>query len=277
MNRTLKGMKELVGRLNLQKPVEAARNPLDALRRARSIVGFSGASVAPFEFLIRLTGVPREELQAYYWEALSHEELRIAFQLADRIQEESEVGTGLVGNVSKNDAAILYTLVRLYRPKVVVETGVAAGVSSTAILLGLEGTGGQLCSIDLPPEAVVGKTLDDGLRYDPAFTRDGPGWIIPARLKKEWHLILGDVRTSLLQLLRDCGTIDLFFHDDLHTPQHMLWELALVWPFLHDGGWLVVDDITYGYTDFLKKLKLAVGTDLYLNCGGLAAVQKKLI
>src|SRR5262245_49065564 len=104
MNRTLKGMKELVGRLNLQKMVGAARNPLDALRRARSSVGFSDTSVPPFEFLIRLTGVSREELQAYYWEALSHEELRVAFQLVDRIQEESEVGTGIVGNVSKNDA-----------------------------------------------------------------------------------------------------------------------------------------------------------------------------
>ena len=265
-------------RITPSKMVRAVRNPLWGLRALRSMAGFVNADLAPVEFLVRVTGAPRDEVERYYNEALSVEELAKVFQVADSVEQEwgAVGGAGIVGHLSLADAAILYSLILLSRPQVVVETGVAAGVSSTVILLALERTGGRLYSIDLPPEAVMGKTLDDGLRYDPAFAKgQEPGWLVPERLKERWQLVLGDVREVLPGLLKDLGQIDLFYHDDLHTPDHAFWEFKLVWPYLHDGGWLVVDDINYGWAAFLRKFKLAQGSDLYVNCFALGAVQKK--
>lgn len=268
----------MMQRITLGKVVRAARNPLWGLRSVRSMAGFINGDLAPVEFIERVTGAPRDQVRQYYQEALCDEELAKVFQSADSMEQEWSVagGAGIVGHLSIADAAILYSLILLSRPKVVVETGVAAGVSSTAILLALERTGGTLYSIDLPSEGVFGKTLDDGLRYDPAFAGgQGPGWLVPERLKGLWQLVLGDVREVLPDLLNRLGSIDMHYHDDLHTPEHAFWQFKLVWPYIHNNGWLVVDDINYGWVDFLREFKLAQGSELYVNSGALAAMRKK--
>jgi predicted O-methyltransferase YrrM len=64
---------------------------------------------------------------------------------------------------------------------------------------------------------------------------------------------LGDVRRALPELLRSVPCVDLFFHDDLHTPDQMLWEYELIWPKLRPGGVLVSDDVNHGWVQFCKK------------------------
>ena len=41
----------------------------------------------------------------------------------------------------------------------------------------------------------------------------------------------------------ELGTIDLFFHDSLHTAANMRAELELAWRHLSEGGFAVADDV----------------------------------
>ena len=82
---------------------------------------------------------------------------------------------------------ILYLLVRKYRPSLVVETGVAQGVSSRFILEALKDNGeGKLISIDLPnynPEGYVYN--GDKKTRDPAYVKRtlGTGWLVDESLR----------------------------------------------------------------------------------------------
>ncbi|MCL0060402.1 class I SAM-dependent methyltransferase [Dehalococcoidia bacterium] len=126
---------------------------------------------------------------------------------------------------------LLYLLVRMLQPKTVVETGVAAGRSSTSILLALEENGrGHLYSIDLPTT----ERLEDGSIYP--LEGKPVGYNVPRNLRHRWELILGDSRRELHPLLTRLGEIDLFIHDSLHTERHMMWEFETAWPFLRAGG-----------------------------------------
>ena len=113
---------------------------------------------------------------------------------------------------------------------VVVETGVAYGVTSTYILSALEENGhGQLYSIDLPPLA------DDAEKYI--------GYFIRPELRGRWHLQIGPAQKLLRDLLLQTTTIDMFVHDSLHTYSHMKWEFEAALASLRPGGVLISDDI----------------------------------
>jgi hypothetical protein len=103
-------------------------------------------------------------------------------------------------------AEVLYTIVRLIKPLIIVETGVQSGISSAFILKALEKNGrGVLYSIDLPDESLI--------RIIPATKRHNlvSGWVIPAELKQRWHLILGKSKEKLIPLLSSLKEIDIFF------------------------------------------------------------------
>lgn len=127
-------------------------------------------------------------------------------------------------------ARLCYLLCRLLRPRVVLETGVAYGVSSAFILRALEQNGGGILhSVDLPPlrsgyEKSWGVAVDEGMR-------------------RRWCLHRGASRKVLPGLLERLGRVDLFVHDSLHTRGNMLREFGLVWPYLTGGGVLVADDV----------------------------------
>lgn len=127
-------------------------------------------------------------------------------------------------------ARCCYLVCRLLAPEVVVETGVAYGVSSTFILRALEENGrGALHSIDLPP-----------LRreYEQFW-----GVAVPEAIKGRWVLHRGSSARTLPGLLRGLKTVDLFLHDSLHTRRNMRRELEAVWPHLRTGGVILADDV----------------------------------
>jgi predicted O-methyltransferase YrrM len=137
-------------------------------------------------------------------------------------------------------AHTVYVLVRLLRPATVVETGIANGKSSALILRALERNGaGRLVSVDLPTRQEAARDHDDGLL--PAGR--APGWLVPERLRTRWDVNLGDARDLLPRLKRDLGPIDLFFHDSLHTFDHMMFELTLAKSWVKPGGAVACDDI----------------------------------
>jgi predicted O-methyltransferase YrrM len=127
-------------------------------------------------------------------------------------------------------ARLCYLLCRLIEPSVVIETGVAYGVSSAFILRALEENGrGTLHSVDLPP-----------LRRE--YERFW-GIAVPEALKGRWNLQRGSSARVLSQLLEDASTIDFFVHDSLHTGRNMRREFDTVWPHLRAGGVLLADDV----------------------------------
>jgi predicted O-methyltransferase YrrM len=162
---------------------------------------------------------------------------------------------GQQGAVSREDGFVLYCLTRWLGPECVIETGVAAGVSTTFLLAALaDNARGSLWSIELPGEQVSNCRMIDGGAF--AWPAHGVGWAIPHDLliavQGRWHLVLQDVSEALPQLLACLPRVDMFFHDDLHTPDHMLWEFECVWPRLAAGGLLVADDVNHAWIKFCK-------------------------
>jgi hypothetical protein len=124
----------------------------------------------------------------------------------------------------------IWCLTRHLRPKNIVETGVAHGVTSRFILEALERNGvGHLWSIDLPPmERVWQKQV---------------GIAVDGRYPDRWSYIKGSSRRRLPQLLSRVGEIDLFIHDSLHSERNVRFELDRAWAALRPGGAVVVDDV----------------------------------
>jgi predicted O-methyltransferase YrrM len=141
----------------------------------------------------------------------------------------------------------LYTICRISRPEAVVETGVASGASSLAVLMALrKNKTGHLYSIDLPPSNWENERPEyRGIDHVSLPENMRPGWLVAEKYRDRWTLILGDTRKELPPLLEKVGKIDLFYHDAEHTYEAMLWEYQTVWPYLPVGGVLTSDDVTW--------------------------------
>jgi predicted O-methyltransferase YrrM len=127
-------------------------------------------------------------------------------------------------------ARCCYLMCRLLEPDVVMETGVAYGVSSAFILRALKENGrGVLHSVDLPP-----------LRreYEKFW-----GIAVDGSLRSRWRLHRGASGRVLPCLFEETGSVDFFMHDSLHTYRNMRREFELVWSCLRTGGVLVADDV----------------------------------
>ena len=135
--------------------------------------------------------------------------------------------------IDEGSAFLLYALVRLSRPSVVLETGVANGHSSALILNALAENGcGELHSVDVS-DNVGGLVVDE----------------------RRWHLHLlnsWSLKKSLASIVAQLPTIDLMVHDSDHSYQWMRHELETVFPRMSPHGLLACDDanICYGMIDF---------------------------
>lgn len=125
---------------------------------------------------------------------------------------------------------LLYYLCKIIKPEKIVETGVAYGKSTSYILQALnENNKGTLYSIDL-----VNKS------WQPIKM---VGSMIPNRLKNRWKFVEGESSKKLEPLLRSIGSIDIFYHDSLHTYKNMMYEFRTSWPFIKKDGILISDDV----------------------------------
>jgi hypothetical protein len=125
----------------------------------------------------------------------------------------------------------IWTRIRRLRPNIIVETGVAHGITSRFILEALERNGaGNLWSIDLPP-------VNPETRQEVGIAVDRPA------LRSRWSYIAGTSRRRLPALLSQLSRVDLFIHDSLHSARNVAFEMDLAWKYLSPGGAIVVDDI----------------------------------
>jgi predicted O-methyltransferase YrrM len=128
------------------------------------------------------------------------------------------------------DFELLYDVVRSLRPDRVLETGVALGWSSLAILLAFESVGhGELVSIDMPYP---------GMNND-AFV----GIAVPPDLRSRWTLIRRPDRDILKSTLRRLGGIDLAHYDSDKSRPGRTFAYPILWKALRPSGVLISDDI----------------------------------
>lgn len=130
----------------------------------------------------------------------------------------------------------LYFIVRCAQPEIMVETGVAHGVSSWTILNAMhKNSKGKLYSIDLPNQ--------DLKSYNPQNIQQGSGWAVPDVLRARWELRLGPSQELLPLLIKQLKTIDIFFHDSDHSYENMMFEFKTVFDAIKTGGLILSDDV----------------------------------
>lgn len=128
---------------------------------------------------------------------------------------------------------LLYFLVRLKQPKSVVETGVAAGHSSRAILTALAENGGtsKLFSSDFP-------YLKEN---DPT---SAIGFVVEESLRGNWSLLIDGDRKNLPTIVQSLsGQVDLFHYDSDKTAAGRDFALDTLAPYLQENSYIIFDDI----------------------------------
>ena len=131
---------------------------------------------------------------------------------------------------------LLYIYTRTAMPDVLVETGVADGLSSEVLLHALNQNGrGALHSIDIADN--VGALVTDRTRWD-------------------LHVIGKDAPADFTTCLAEIGELDMFFHDADHRYAAQYHEYTTAWEQLRPGTLLVSDDVdaSYAFLDFAKSI-----------------------
>ncbi len=141
----------------------------------------------------------------------------------------------------------LYFITRYMQPDCIVETGVAAGFSSYAFLLGLQTNGrGTLYSSDFPyfrlpnPEQYI-------------------GIVVPDSLKPGWKLYTNGDKANLKKIISEINTIDIFHYDSDKTYSGRVAAMSMIEGRLSERGVILMDDIQdnpYFY-NYVKKRKPA--------------------
>lgn len=151
---------------------------------------------------------------------------------------------------------LLYVIVRAIKPKIIIETGVMHGLSSSFILKAIEkNEEGRLFSIDAPSYKETGPVNQDNFTETLPHGKE-PGWIIPSTMKKNWELKIGKSRDVLPSLIDSKGQLDFFIHDSEHTYENMMFELKLAWEKLRSGGIIICDNIdaNKSFEDFCTNI-----------------------
>jgi len=149
--------------------------------------------------------------------------------------------------------SFLYAICRKLKPHVVIETGVHYGASSAFILQALyDNNFGHLYSIDLPDVKYI---RDNGKSHHDSIKPNRVGAAVPNELRGRWTLIIGDTKQKLPELLGTLESIDIFFHDSMHTYDYMYFEYKTAWSKLRTGGLLGSDDVSWNtaFLDFCHE------------------------
>jgi predicted O-methyltransferase YrrM len=149
----------------------------------------------------------------------------------------------VMGGAANTD--LLYNLCELLRAEAVLETGVAYGWSTLAILLSIRHRdNAYLHSVDLP---YLGAGADDHV-----------GIAVADDLHGMWTLHRQSDRKALPKLIKLGTVFDLIHYDSDKTYIGRIWAYNTLWPALRVGGILVSDDIqdNFAFADFAESLKL---------------------
>ncbi len=208
--------------------------PRSALARA---IGDDRAAPDP-RFIARLTGAEPDRIDA------TLDELERDLDIERRIRATLRTG-GRRFYAQIGGPFDLYAIARLLRPRHVVEVGVSSGISSAHFLRALRANrGGTLHSIDLPTFQAGRVPRPDESPVSIPPDRSS-GWAVPPSWTRGWDLRIGPSQELLPRLARSVPRIDLFLHDDLHTPEHLRFELATIRSRLRPGSVVLADNTSW--------------------------------
>jgi predicted O-methyltransferase YrrM len=144
------------------------------------------------------------------------------------------------------DINLLYAATKLSGARRVIETGVAYGWSSLAILAALEGRdGAHLISVDMPYPA---------MNNEPWI-----GVVVPDSLSKSWQIIREPDRHGLEKAIAGFGgVIDLCHYDSDKSYRGRQYAYPRLWAALASGGVFISDDIqdNMAFAEFVETRKL---------------------
>ncbi len=138
------------------------------------------------------------------------------------VKSKSETNFGNNFDCEIGLASFLFAYIIHNKPSVVVETGVANGITTNVIMKALKKTGGSLHSFDVDP------------RTENVYSGQG-NWF--------FHLLRGDFETHLENQLSEIGGVNLWIHDSNHGYKWQAFEYGLATRHLVSDGILVSDDI----------------------------------
>jgi len=168
-------------------------------------------------------------------------------------------------SINPNTRRFLYILCRILKPKNIIETGVAYGLSSLYILKALDtNNSGMLYSIDSV--------------FRPWQNENMIGKIIPDNLKNKWKLNLGKSSEKLYEIFNQINDIDIFIHDSLHTYKNMIFEFECAEKNLKNNGIIISDDVlgNDAFYNFSNEKKLKSYLINVKNDSGLGIITKNL-
>lgn len=144
---------------------------------------------------------------------------------------------------------LIYAATKLSGAQRVVETGVAYGWSSLAILVALaERPNARLVSVDMP--------------YPKMNNEDDVGVAVPARLRTRWSLVRAPDRRGIAKAIKLIGgPIDLCHYDLDKSYYGRQFGYPLLWNSLRSGGIFISDDIgdNFAFREFVEQLGLSFG------------------
>lgn len=149
-----------------------------------------------------------------------------------------------------------YVLVREFKPKIFIETGVMHGLTSQFLLHAISrNQSGKLISIDCPSYYETGPSNKDGFTETLPPKRE-PGWVVSEKYKPFWKLLIGRSVDILPEVLKQHPEIDIFLHDSEHTYETMWEEMTMGWDTIREGGLLICDNIdnNTAFFDFCRKV-----------------------
>lgn len=214
----------------------AMRNPGYAIRSLTKEV-----FATEERFLAEVSGSTVARVRGYLEEPFQDEKFYGHLRQSEHIFDQAKITSA---DFYAKKVVLQYALVRAMNPKVILETGVASGVSTAYILLALRANGrGTLESIELGESAYL----------PPSHL---PGWVVPEWLRDGWKMHIGDARELLAPLAQKLAPLDIFIHDSLHTYDHMMFEFEQAFPHLRPGGILIADDAQWNssFNEFSKRV-----------------------
>jgi predicted O-methyltransferase YrrM len=164
--------------------------------------------------------------------------LDLPFDPADRSAHLDDVAKTFPVLYNSGGATLdaLWHVVRAVKPEVVIETGVANGLSTRTLLEALNKNGfGRLVSFDVDPRASQS---------------------VPESLKSNWEFVLlksGSAESELQRIAQTYSNhVGIWFHDSDHSYSWQLMEYDLAAKLLEPGGLLISDDVdgTEAFADF---------------------------
>jgi predicted O-methyltransferase YrrM len=215
----------------------AIQHPRYALKTA-----FRELTFADERFLAAATGTRAGQIRGFLQEPSEAHEFMAHLRGCEEVFK-----TGFSSaDVWAKKVLLQYAAVRALQPDIVVETGVASGVSSSYLLLAMQrNQKGKLYSVEIGDKSYLPPGMENG-------------WIVPDGLRSRWTMHIGDSAAILPALLAGLGQVDIFIHDSLHTYDQMKFEFNLARPHIRPGGLLLADDALWN--DAFKEFAHAVNS-----------------